>query len=345
MKELLKTLVETHGPSGYEDAVRKVVLREVKPLADEIRVDVLGNVIARKKPAPGAKNPKKIMLASHMDEIGVIVSHIDENGFVRFANIGRTFGRYTLGARVQFLNGTRGVVGYDRLEKIDSLLPTNKMFIDVGATGRQDCPVKIGDVGAFERPYMEIGNRLVAKSLDGRAGVAVLIETLRSFSTGNRGNVKPARNDVYFVFTTQQEVGARGAGPATYGIEPDIGIVVDVTPSGDTPVSLKVAMELGKGPCIKIRDAGMIADPRVVEWMIGSAEKARIPYQREVQLAGSSDARQIQVTRAGVMTGALSIPLRYAHSSSEMLDFNDLRLSVKLLTVLLSNSVPYMEKK
>ena len=333
MKQLLKTLTETYGPSGYEDAVREIILKEVKPLADEVRVDALGNLIARKKPTSGAKNPKKIMFAAHMDEIGVIVSHIDKNGFVRFTNVGGTFGRYTLGARVRFLNGTAGVVGYDRLEQMDNWLPIDKMYIDVGATSKKDCPVKVGDVAAFERPFIEMGNRLVAKSLDDRTGVAALIETLRA--------IKSTPNDLYFVFTTQEEVGTRGAGPAAFGIDPDLGIAVDVTPTGDTPSSLKMVMELGKGPCVKFRDVGMLADPRVVDWMIQTAEKAKIPYQREVLLVGSTDAREIQVSRAGVMTGAVSIPVRYVHSSSEMVDFDDMKNTVKLLTALAAKPVTF----
>jgi putative aminopeptidase FrvX len=336
MKPLLRTLAEIFGPSGYEDEVRKVVLKEVKPFADEVRVDALGSVIARVRPAKGSKNPKKIMVAAHMDEIGVIASHIDKNGFVRFSNIGGTFGRYTLGARVRFLNGVTGVVGYDRLEQVDTILPINKMYIDVGATSRADCPVKVGDVAAFERSFLEMGDRIVAKSLDDRAGVAVLIETLRA--------LKSAANDLYFVFTTQEEVGVRGAGPAAYGVAPDIGIAVDVTPTGDTPASLKMVMELGKGPCIKFRDVGMISDPRVVQWMIQTAQKAKIPYQREVLLVGSTDAREIQITGAGVMAGAVSIPSRYVHSSSEMVDHNDLKNTVKLLTALLSKPVTLKEQ-
>jgi putative aminopeptidase FrvX len=331
MKQLLKTLTETFGPSGYEDAVRKVILKEVKPLADEVRVDALGNLIARRKPPVGAKEPKKIMLAAHMDEIGVIVSHVDKKGFVRFTNVGATFGRYTLGARVRFLNGVTGVVGYDRLEQLDNLLPINKMYIDVGATSRENCPVKVGDIAAFERTFIEMGDRLVAKSLDDRSGVVVLIETLRA--------IKSTPNDLYFVFTSQEEVGTRGAGAAAFGINPDIGIAVDVTPTGDTPSSLKMVMELGKGPCVKFRDVGMISDPRVVDWMIKAAEKARIPYQREVLLVGSTDAREIQISRAGVMTGALSIPCRYVHSASEMVDVNDMKNSVKLLTAMLNKPV------
>lgn len=333
MKQLLKTLTETFGPSGYEDAVRKVILKEVKPLADEVHVDTLGNLIARKKPSGGAKNPRKIMLAAHMDEIGIIVSHIDKRGFARFTNVGGTFGRYTLGARVRFLDGTPGVVGYDRLEQMDAALPINKMYIDVGATNRENCRVKVGDVAAFERPFIEMGDRLVAKSLDDRSGVVVLIETLRA--------IKSTPNDLYFVFTTQEEVGTRGAGAAAFGINPDIGVAVDVTPTGDTPSSLKMVMELGSGPCVKFRDVGMLSDPRVVDWMIKTAEKAKIPYQREVLLVGSTDAREIQISRAGVMAGALSIPVRYVHSASEMVDFNDLKNSVKLLIAMLNKPVTF----
>jgi tetrahedral aminopeptidase len=329
MKQLLKTLTEIFGPSGYEDAVRKVILNEVKSLADEVSVDTLGNLIARrgKKPSVDAKNPKKIMLAAHMDEIGIIVSHVDKKGFVRFTSVGTTFGS-TLGARVRFLNGITGVIGYDRLEQIDNSLPIEKMYIDVGATSKENCPVRVGDIAAFERSFIEMGDRLVAKSLDNRAGVIVLIETLRA--------IKSTPNDLYFVFTTQQEVGTRGAGAAAYSVNPDIGIAVDVTPTGDTPNSLKMVMELGKGPCVKFRDAGMISDPRVVDWMIKAAEKAKIPYQREVLLIGNTDASEIQISRAGVMTGALSIPCRYVHSASEMVDYNDIKNSVKLLTTMLS---------
>ncbi|MBE0682509.1 MAG: M42 family metallopeptidase [Anaerolineales bacterium] len=333
MKQLLKTLTETFGPSGHEGEVRKIILKEVKPLADEIRVDALGSLIVRKKPARGSKNPRRIMLAAHMDEIGIIASHIDKKGFVRFTNVGGTFGRYTLGARIRFMNGVTGVIGYDLPEHVENVPPINKMYIDVGATKKEDCPVKVGDFAAFERSYMEMGDRLVAKSMDDRTGVAVLIETLRS--------IKSTPNDLYFVFTTQEEVGVRGAGAAAYGIDPEIGLAVDVTATGDTPASMKVMTELGKGPCVKFRDPGMLSDPRVVDWMISTAEKARIPYQREVLLIGSTDAREIQISRAGVMAGALSIPCRYVHSASEMVDYRDLKNSVKLLTALLSKVVSF----
>jgi len=338
VKKLLQTLTETFGPSGYEDKVREIVRNEVESLADEIRVDVLGNLIARKRPSKVTKDTsaavprtKKIMIAAHMDEIGVIVSHVDENGFVRFSPIGGVFRRYVLGGRVRFLNGTQGVIGFDRLENVDELPTLDKVYIDVGATNPKDCPVKIGDIAAFDRLYSELGHRLVAKSMDNRVGVLVAIETLRA--------LKSTPHDVYFVFTTQEEVGTRGAATSAYGVDPDIGIALDVTPSGDTPNSLRMEMALGKGPCIKIQDVSMIADSRIVQWMIRAAEKNKIPYQREVLLLGGTDARAIQLTRAGVPVGCISVPVRYVHSPSEMVDYSDVQNAVKLLTAILRTPI------
>lgn len=271
------------------------------------------------------------MIAAHMDEIGLIVSHVDEKGFIRFAPIGGVLRRYVLGGRVRFLNGTQGVIGYDRLDNLNELPTLDKVYIDVGATGKKDCPVKIGDIAAFDRPFTELGNRLVAKSMDDRVGVLVAIETLRT--------LKSTPHDVYFVFTTQEEVGTRGAATSAYGVDPDVGIAIDVTPAGDTPNALKMEMALGKGPCIKIQDPGMIADPRVVGWMIRAAEKAKLPYQREVLLMGGTDARAIQLTRAGVPSGCISIPVRYVHSPSEMVDYSDVQNSVKLLAAVLRTPI------
>jgi len=331
MKKLLQKLTEAFGPSGYEDNVREIVRAEVEPLADEIKVDVLGNLIARKRPSQQTNGTKKIMVAAHMDEIGLIVSHVDENGFIRFSPIGGVFRRYVLGGRVRFLNGTQGVIGFDRLDNINELPTLDKVYIDVGATGKKDCPVKIGDMAAFDRPFTELGRRLVAKSMDDRVGVLVAIETLRA--------LKSTPHDVYFVFTTQEEVGTRGAATSAYGVDPDVGIAIDVTPTGDTPNALKMEMALGKGPCVKVQDPGMIADPRVVGWMIRAAEKAKLPYQREVLLIGATDARAIQLTRAGVPSGCLSIPVRYVHSPSEMVDYSDVQNSVKLLTAVLRTPI------
>ena len=329
MKPLIKKLVEAVGPSGYEGAVRELVKKEVTSLADDVRVDALGNLIVRKgKQSAGGL---RIMLSAHMDEIGIIATHIDEDGFVRFTTIGDVGPRTLFGGRVQFLNGAYGVIAGERLTGSDQVNSFEKMYIDVGAAGKADCPVKVGDLAIFERPMMELGSRLVAKSMDDRIAVAVLIETLRK--------LKDTPHEVYFVFSTQEEVGTRGATTAAYGIDPDLGIAVDVTGTGDTPKGMRMAVKLGAGPAVKIRDGGMLSDPRVVRWMADTAEAAKIPYQLEILEAGSTDARAIQLTRAGVPVGCLSIPCRYIHSPSEMVDYNDVQHAVSLLTILISNPI------
>jgi len=325
MKPLIQKLTETFSPSGHESVVREIIRAEVKPFADEVRVDALGNLIVRK--GSKGKKGKRIMLAAHMDEIGLMVTHVDENGFVRFASIGYVRPQTLLSGRVHFANGSEGVVGME-VELLASELTTlDRCYIDVGATNPKDCPVKVGDVGAFQRPFIDLGQRLVAKSMDDRIGCAVLIETLHSLKT--------SPHEIHFVFTTQEEIGTRGATTSAFGIDPDIGLAVDITPTGDTPKSKRMTVSLGKGPAIKVKDTGMLADPRIVEWMCATAEKKRIPYQREVLEVGSTDARAIQLTRSGVPAGSLSIPCRYVHTPSEMVDYGDVQNSVKLLVALL----------
>jgi endoglucanase len=189
----------------------------------------------------------------------------------------------------------------------------------------------VGDVAAFDRPLAELGSRLVSKAMDDRIGVAVLVETLRRMGE--------SPNRVYFVFSVQEEVGLRGATTAAYEIDPEVGIAVDVTRSGDTPKGVKMDVSLGRGPAIKVRDSGMLSDPRVVDWMVRTAAEGQIPYQLEVLEAGTTDARAIQLTRAGVPAGCLSIPCRYIHSPSEMVDFGDVENAVRLLGALVAGSV------
>jgi endoglucanase len=207
------------------------------------------------------------------------------------------------------------------------------MFIDVGATGREQCPVRVGDVAVFERSFQDLGNRLVAKAMDDRIGEAVLIETQRQ--------LVQTPHQVYFVFSVQEEVGLRGATTAAYGLDPDVGVALDVTAWGDTPKGAKMDVALGKGPAIKVRDSGMLADPRVVDWMVRLAEGAGLPYQLEVLERGSTDARAIQLTRAGVLAGTISIPCRYVHSPSEMVDIDDVQNAVRLLLAMLQNPLQF----
>ncbi|PWH15801.1 MAG: aminopeptidase [Anaerolineae bacterium] len=331
MKQLLQKLTETFSPSGYEAAIREVIRAEVEPLADEIRVDALGNLIVRKGPSTGSEQAKKIMVAAHMDEIGLIASHIDENGFIRFTTIGGVYPQMLMGARVRFYNGIPGILYTEPLDAPTDTPSIEKMFIDVGAKSRADCPIKIGEVAAFERPFLDLGDRLVAKSMDDRIGCLVAIEALRA--------LKSTPNEVYFVFTTQEEVGTRGAETSAFGLDPDLGFSLDVTGWGDTPGRKHFDIALGKGPAIKIKDGGMLSDPRIIQWMVKTAEANGIPYQREVLLGGTTDARAMQLVRAGVPVGCISIPCRYVHSPSEMVDYNDVQNAVKLTVALLENSV------
>lgn len=331
MKQLLQKLTETFSPSGYEAAIREVIRAEVEPLADETRVDALGNLIVKKNPAKGAKNPKRIMVAAHIDEIGLIASHIDENGFVRFTTIGGVYPQMLTGARVRFYSGLPGIIYTEPLEKTTDTPTFEKMFIDVGAKSRKDCPIEVGEVAAFERPFLDLGDRLVAKSMDDRIGCLVAIESLRALQT--------TPHEIYFVFTTQEEVGTRGAETSAFGIDPHLGFSLDVTGWGDTPGRKHFDIALGKGPAIKIKDGGMLADPRIIAWMVSTAEKHKIPYQREVLLGGTTDARAMQLVRAGVPVGCISIPCRYVHSPSEMVDYNDVQNAIKLAATLLSNPV------
>lgn len=329
MKSLIKKLVEATGPSGYESKVRDLVLEEVKPFVDEYLIDALGNLITRK----GKKNTggMTIMLAAHLDEIGIIVTHVDENGFARFTTIGGVRPRNTAGGRVRFLNGASGVIGMEGEPGNLNVTDITKMYIDLGVSRKKDCPVSVGDVAAFERTFEDLGDRIVSKALDDRIGVGVLIKTLEK--------VKAGPNEIVGVFTVQEEVGLRGATTAAFGVDPDLGIAIDITDSGDTPKDDSIDVGLGKGPAIKIKDSGMISDPRVVTWMEAGAKSANLPYQLEVLIGGSTDARAIQTSRAGVPSGCISIPCRYAHSPSEMVDLNDAQNAVKLLVQLLERPV------
>lgn len=330
LKALTKRLTETFGPSGHEHRIREVIQAEIKSVADEVRVDALGNLIARKK-GSGAAQRKKIMLAAHMDEIGVMVTQVDEKGFARFASIGGVFPINLNGSRCVFENGTVGIFGRETKNASWSEVKLDKMFIDVGATSASDASVGVGDAASFWRDFTDLGGRMVAKGMDDRIGCVVLIETMRQ--------LKKSPHDVYFVFTVQEEVGPRGAVTSAYGIQPDVAIAVDVTATGDTPESTTMAVELGKGPAIKVKDSGMLAHVGVKNLLIETARDARIPYQLEVLVGGTTDGMVIQTSREGVPTGVVSIPSRYLHTPSEMVDFNDVQNSIKLLASFLAKPI------
>ncbi len=328
MKELIRKLVESFGPVGFEDEVRALIRAEVKGLADEIRIGKLGDLIAVKR---GTGNGKKIMLVAHMDEIGLMVTHVDKRGYLRVAPLGGVFPLYSVGARVRFADGRLGVLEADRRDDAAKAPTLDQLYIDVGASNKDDCPVKVGDAAIFHQGLETVGERLIAKSLDDRIGCAILIETLR--------RLKKTPHEVYFVFSVQEEITSVGARTAAFSIDPDIAIAVDVTGTGDTPKAQPMAVEMGKGPAIKVRDAGMIADPRVKNWMVQRAEAARIPYQLEIFKLGTTDVQVVQTVREGVPSGGVVVPARYVHSQVEMIDLGDVENAVKLLVELLKKPI------
>jgi putative aminopeptidase FrvX len=324
VKELIQKLTETYGPSGHEEAIREVIRAEVQALADEIQVDTLGNLIAAKK---GQGGGKKIMLSAHMDEIGVMISYVDEKGFLRVQPIGGLDLSTLAGGRIQFADGAIGVLAPEKRDEYRKEPDLAKLYVDVGATSRDEAKDRLGQAAVFLRPFADLGQRIVAKAFDDRIGCAVLIEVLR--------RLDETPHEVYFVFSVQEEVGLRGARTGAYGLAPEVGIAVDITASADTPEAPKMAMKLGAGPCIKVMDSGMLSHPGVKNLLIETAEANGIPYQLEVLPRGSTDAAAIQLARGGVAAGCVSLACRYYHTPSEMLDIDDVEHTVDLLVAVL----------
>lgn len=324
MKEIIKELAESYGPSGSEEGLRELIRNKIKEFADNIIDDPLGNLIAVRR-----GKGKKLLVVAHMDEVGLIVTHIDKNGFLRFSTVGGIQPYYLVGQRVRFGNGTIGVIHHEKIKEIKEL-EISKMYIDIGARSQEEASqkIKLGDVAVYHRPYEEAGSRLIAKSLDDRIGCAILINTLMT-------QPKELPNEVYFVFSAQEEVGLRGARTAAYYLNPDYCIAVDVTRVGDTPEAPVMEVSLGKGPAIKVKDSSVICHPYVKQVMIEVAQQEHIPYQLEVLEKGSTDAGSVHLTREGIPSGVLSIPCRYIHTPSEMVDYVDVKYGANLLDRLL----------
>ncbi|MFM2206980.1 MAG: hypothetical protein RL213_955 [Bacteroidota bacterium] len=332
---LLKEICEVAGAPGFEQRVREIVLREIRPLCDEVRIDNLGNVTALKK---GSGN-KKVMIAAHMDEIGFIVTHIDDNGFLRFHTLGG-FDPKTLVAQRVIVHGRKDLVGVMGSKPIHLMTPDerNKMpqiadfFIDLGLPKDEVLQhVRIGDPVTRQRELIEMGNCVNCKSIDNRVSVFILIETLR--------NLKNPPYDVYGVFTVQEEVGLRGAHVAAHHIEPDFGFGLDTTIAYDVPGSQphEQVTRLGKGTAIKIMDSSTICDVRMVEFMKKTADTHGIKWQPEILQAGGTDTAGIQrMGKTGAIAGAVSIPTRHIHQVIEMADKDDISGSISLLTACVS---------
>ncbi len=329
MKALIKSFVETYGPAGSEEQIRSLIEAEISGHVDEVRTDALGNLIAVKK---GDGSGIKVMLAAHMDEIGLIVTHIDDKGFLRFNSVGGVSPHVLLGQRVIFGNGVVGAVGAEKLDHIKDLR-LDKMYIDIGADSKGEAEerVRVGHTCAIHRFMDDLGSRVVSKAMDDRIACAVLVEALK--------RIDGTPHDVYFVFTVQEEVGLRGARTAAYSIDPDLGIAIDVTRTGDTPESITMDVRLGGGAAIKVKDSSMITHPKVKRLLADTAEAGGIPYQFEVLEHGGTDAGAIHLSRQGVPSGTISIPCRYIHTPTEMIDMGDVKACVDLVVAVLSEPI------
>ncbi|MFN3801051.1 M42 family metallopeptidase [Belliella pelovolcani] len=340
---LLKQVCEIAGAPGFEKRVRSLVVDLVTPLADEVKMDNMGNVIAIKK---SKKNPdaKKVMVAAHMDEIGFIVTHIDDSGFVRFHTLGG-FDPKTLTAQRVIIHGKKDLVGVMGSKPIHVMtaeektkLPnTTDFFIDLGMSKEEvEKYISIGDPITRDRELIEMGDCVNCKSIDNRVAVYILIETLRT--------VQDPAYDLYAVFTVQEEVGLRGANVAAHGINPDFGIALDTTIAFDVPGAQthEKVTELGKGTAIKIMDAMTICDYRMVDFMKKTAEQHQIKWQPEILTAGGTDTAGVQrMGKQGAIAGAISIPTRHLHQVIEMAHKQDIANSILLLNACLEGMDQY----
>jgi putative aminopeptidase FrvX len=330
LKSLIASLTEVNGPSGYEKPVRDIVKETISSYVDNLFIDQLGNLIARKGRLKS--NGKRMMLTAHLDEIGLIVSHVDERGFARFTPLGSWDLQTATGSKVKFLNGQLGLIGCEGHSDNQKDVPVEKLFIDTGATSRQNCPVQVGDTAVFASDFMELGQRIIGKALDDRVGIALLMEVICQMA----GQKIVSSHELYFIFSTQGQVGSRGATVAAFGVDPDLCMSIDLTTSGGTPKSPFSTLEMGKGPSIRVRDQLMLSDPQVVGWMRGTAEREKIPYQIEIREKSEKGLQNLQTIRSGIATAALSIPSRFLHSSTEMADFGDIQNALLLLLALIS---------
>jgi putative aminopeptidase FrvX len=330
MKEWIRALSEAIAPTGGEGQVRALLKEAAQSVADEMQEDVLGNLIVRKK-GTGA-SPKTLLLVAHMDEPGLMVSHVGEDGFARVVPIGGTAdvaAAYWVGRQVAFPNGARAVVGAGDAKGTGDVR-YEALYLDFGLTSRAAVEerVQVGDFCSLAQPLLELAEgRLVGKALASRVPCAAALEVLK------RLNGQP--HDVVVVFSAQQGVGNRGLKTAAFGVEPDFGLVLDVVSTGDAPGGPASEVELGKGVAVKILDRLFIVPPHIKNLLIDIAEELGIAHQLEVNSAHGSEARQVLTTGSGVPTGALSIPVREAMIGADMVDLRDVEAAVRLATAVL----------
>ena len=333
MYQLLKKLTPARpSVSGYEGGIRDIIRGLMAPLADEIRTDALGNLICLKR-GKGA-SPRRVLLSAHMDEIGFIVNFIEEKGFIRVAPIGGIDYTAAAGAEVVFENGTRGVLVPEGGLKREEAPKGDKCYIDIGARDRKEAArhVQIGDTCAL-LPHVGhlLGSRVTGRPLDNRAGCALLIAVARALT-------QPL-DDIYYVFSVQEEVGCRGAKPAAFGIAPDLALIFDVTATGDTAGAKPMAVKLGAGAAVKVKDNSVICDGALVKELLATARENGIAAQSEILTFGGTDTSAVQMAGLGCKAGAISIPCRYIHTGVETIDLKDMEAARALTVAFLGGAV------
>ena len=334
IRNLLEKMSNAHGISGHENDVRAIVQTELESYVDEIKIDSLGNLIATKN----GKKPS-VMLAAHMDEIGLMTKYVDDDGFIRFVKVGGWFDQTLLNQRVILRTekgNLTGVIGSKPPHRMkdkdkDKVVKADDMFIDIGATSRKNAEklgVTAGTPITIDREFRTLANGMVTgKAFDDRVGLAVMLDALKR----TKSNAT-----IYAVGTVQEEVGLKGARTSAFGLNPDVALATEVTITGDHPNIKKSesAIEMGKGPSITVMDAagkGIITPNTVLKWLKETAERNKIQYQLDVSDGGTSDATAIQLTRTGIPTGTVSVPARYIHSPVEVVSLKDIDLCTELV--------------
>lgn len=332
---LMKNLSTTPGISGFEGKIADIIKKELKDYVDEIQDDLMGNVIAIKK---GGKKSTKVMLAAHMDEIGLMVRHIDKKGFIKFSKIGGINDQMLLNQTV-IIHGKSGditgVIGSKpphvmKASERKKIIESDSMFIDIGVLSKKEAEelISIGDPISFKSEFEEFPNDLImGKALDNRIGCYIMIETLK------RVNSKAT---VYGVGTVQEEVGLKGAKTSAFKLNPDMAFALDVTIAGDHPGIKEddAPAKIGKGPAIILVDAsgrGIITPEKVKNLLVSSSKNNGIPYQLEVSEGGTTDATAIHLTREGIPTGVVSVPTRYIHTTVSIASMKDVESTINLL--------------
>lgn len=316
--KLLKELTELYGPTGREQAVTGYIAEAIRDQVDEIRVDALGNLIAHKK-GPG----KRVVLSAHMDQLGMIVKTIDEKGFLRFGKLGSIKPFNLMDSRVVFENGVQGVILCEKTKDYNKVTH-DELYIDLATLTRDAILKKVrpGDIAVSKSQYYENDDCVVMQCLDDRIGCMIVMEAIARNAT--------AKNDMYYVFTVQEEIGCFGAQTAGYALNPDLFVTFDVACTGDELRGIRTDLKLGEGAGIKVMDAFMIVHKSVVDFMTGLADDRGIKWQAEVSETGGTDAHTAQLVRSGVKSGAVTIPTRNIHSCNEMVSKEDVLHCIRL---------------